>query len=71
MSLVTFRQCDKGGKGLSGMLCRVEYLGAVVNGIVEVVDPMRHVVVVYLLEERRVVEVSMWEVEEVNQKQRR
>ncbi len=70
--LACFSQCDKGGKtGLSGMKCRVEYGGGVEDGIIEVVDPMKHKVIVYLCRFRRVVAVNVWDLEEVNQKQKR
>ncbi len=67
-----FSQCDKAGaKGLSGMKCRVEYGGGIEDGIVEVVDQPRHKVVVYLTDSRRVIAIPTWDIDEVNQKQRR
>ncbi len=53
------------------MKCRVDYCGNVEEGIVEVVDQIKHKVIVYLVNRRCVVAVYTWEVEEVNQKQRR
>ncbi len=67
-----FRQCEKSGsKGLSGMKCRIDYAGGIEDGLIEVVDQIRHKVIVYLVKGCRVVSIPSWDVEEVNQKQRR
>ncbi len=41
------------------MVCRVEYSGMVLDGIVEVVDTLKHNVVVYLCDDRRVVDIPI------------
>ncbi len=45
---VIFSVCEKGGKGLSGLACRVDYGGVVEDGIVEGIDMAKHRAIVYL-----------------------
>ncbi len=64
--------CDKpGSKGLSGMLCKVDYQGNNEDGIVESVDTANNRAVVYLRGQKEVVEVNTWDFNEVNGRSKR
>ncbi len=63
--------CDKGGTGLSGMACRVDYNSTIEDGIIEVIDTPKHRAMVYLVGPKRAVEINVWDFTEVNGKVKR
>ncbi len=65
---ISCRMCDKGGNGLTGFACRVDYAAGIEDAIVKTVDTIKHRAIMYLVRVVVAIEINVWDFAEINSK---